>query len=143
MLRLTILSTMVIFKTFIVEGMFIFHFRNYFPYSSLSKVFWSNPKILQIHTLPAICDSSLVGQPVSNPRPRHRHSAGTDHLFLCLHRFSYLVSLSGCCFYLFSFTPRTCCHCSILALFFSFDFSFHSSHLHNNYSALFSTSVTT
>jgi hypothetical protein len=122
MLRLTILSTMAIFKIFTAEGMFMFQFRNKFSYSTLSKVFWLNPKILRIHTLPAICDSSLVGQLVSNLRPRHHHSdaiAGTDHYFLCLHRFTYLVNMSGYYFSVFlSFNPRTCCQCSILALFF-------------------------
>ena len=47
-------------------------FRNNFI-SHCCPVFWSNLKTRQIHTLPAICDSSLAGRPGLNLRP-HRHS---------------------------------------------------------------------
>jgi len=60
------------------------YFHDNFLYSLWSKVFWLNQRIPQIPTLPAICDSSLVGQLVSNLRPRRHHSNNitrTHHLF--------------------------------------------------------------
>lgn len=81
-----------------------FQFYNHIPYSSSSKVFWSNRRILRTHPLPAICDNSLVGQLVSNPRLHLHHSnniTGTDHLCLCSQSFFLFGDCNGLFIFVF------------------------------------------